>query len=156
MKVTFLVGSLLGLVSLSLFAAEPPDFSGTWEFNAEKSKNVGMMSQMKMTATVQQTATAVDITTHSNFMGKDSEGKTHFDLTGAPTTNDAPMGGPNETISKWDGNKLVTTWKGQSAVAGQTVVRTETRSVTADGREMIVESVRGSTPALVMVYEKKS
>lgn len=156
MKVKLLLGAILGLTSLSLFAAEPPDFSGTWEFKAEKSKNVGMMSQMKMTATLQQTSAAIDITTHSNFMGKDSEGKTHFDLNGAPTTNDAPMGGPNETVSKWDGDKLITTWKGQSAMAGQTIVRTETRSLSADGKEMTVESVRGSNPALVMVYEKKS
>lgn len=156
MKVISLLGAALSLVSLTLVAAEPPDFSGTWEFNPAKSENVGMMSQMKMTATVRQSPAAFDITTHSSFMGKDSESKTHFDLTGVPTTNDAPMAGPNETVSKWDGNKLVTTWKGPSAVAGQTVIRTETRSLSTDGKEMTVASVRGSSQALVMVYEKKS
>jgi hypothetical protein len=65
------------------------------------------------------------------------------------------MGGPNQTVSKWDGNKLVTTWTGQSAVSGKSVVRTETRSLSPDGKVMTVESVRGSNPPLVMVFEKK-
>jgi hypothetical protein len=65
------------------------------------------------------------------------------------------MGGPSETVSEWDGDKLVTTWTGQSAVAAGTVVRTKTRSLSPDGKVMTVESVRGSSLPLVMVYEKK-
>ncbi len=80
---------------------------------------------------------------------------THLDLTGSPATNESPMGGPNQTVSKWDGNRLVTTWTGQSAVSGKNVVRTETRSLSPDGKVMTVESVRGSNPPLVMVFEKK-
>jgi hypothetical protein len=66
------------------------------------------------------------------------------------------MGGPAETVTKWQAGKLVTTWTSESAVAGgPKVVRTETRSLSADGKTMTVESVRGSSPALVMVFEKK-
>jgi hypothetical protein len=92
---------------------------------------------------------------HSTCQGKEQESKTHLDLTGSPATNESPMGGPNETVSKWDGNRLVTTWTGPSAVAGNNVVRTETRSLSAEGKVMTVESVRGSNPPLVMVFEKK-
>jgi hypothetical protein len=145
----------LSLISLPLLAAERVDFSGTWKFNPQKSRNVGMMAQMKMSLTIQQSDAALDITARSSYQGKDSESKTHFDLTGSPATNEAPMGGPSETVSKWEGDKLVTTWTGQSAVAGGTVVRTETRSLSPDGKVMTVESVRGSSPPLVMVYEKK-
>jgi hypothetical protein len=60
-----------------------------------------------------------------------------------------------ETITKWDGNKLVTTWTSPGSVAGTKSVRIETRSLSDDGRTMIVESKRGSAPPLVMVYERK-
>jgi hypothetical protein len=154
MKTQFLVSTIC-LVSLAVLAGEQTDFSGTWEFSPEKSKNIGMMAQMKMSATLQQSDSALDINVHSTYQGKDQESKTHFDLTGSPATNESPMGGPNETVSKWDGNKLVTTWTGPSAVAGKNVVRTETRSISSNGRVMTVESVRGSNPPVVMVFEKK-
>jgi hypothetical protein len=143
------------LVGFAAFAAEQTDFSGTWDFNTEKSKNIGMMAQMKMSLTILQSDTALDITTHSTYQGKDRDSKTHLDLTGSPVTNESPMGGPNETVSKWDGGKLVTTWTGESAVAGKKTVRTETRSLSADAKVLTVESMRGSNPPLVMVFDKK-
>ena len=143
------------LAALVAFAAGPTDFSGTWQFNTDKSKNIGMMAQMKMSLSIQQSDAALDITAHSTYQGKDQESETHLDLSGSRATNESPMGGANETVSKWDGNKLITTWTGQSAVAGQNVVRTETRSLSPDGKVMMVESVRGSNPPIVMVFEKK-
>jgi hypothetical protein len=138
------------------FAAEHANFSGSWEFNAEKSNNVGMMSQMKMIQTIEQSETVLDVHTHATFQGKDDDSKTHYDLTGKPASNESPMGGPAETVTKWQAGKLVTTWTSESAVAGgPKVVRNETRSLSADGKTMTVESVRGSSPALVMVFEKK-
>ena len=93
---------------------------------------------------------------HTTFQGKDDDSKTHYDLTGKPATNDSPMGGPAETVTKWQADKLVTIWTSESAIAGgPKVVRTETRSLSSDGKTMTVESVRGSNPALVMVFEKK-
>jgi hypothetical protein len=138
-----------------MFAATPTNFSGTWEFNTDKSENIGMMAQMKMSLTIQQSDAALDIAAHSTYEGKDQESKTHLDLSGSSATNASPMGGPNETVSKWDGNKLVTTWTGESAVAGKKVVRTETRSLSPDGKVMTVESVRALNPPIVMVFEKK-
>lgn len=137
-------------------AADHANFSGSWEFNPEKSKNVGMMGQMKMIQAIEQSGIALDISTHTTFQGKDDDSKTHFDLTGKPASNESPMGGPAETVTQWQAGKLVTTWTSESAVAGgPKVVRTETRSLSADGKTMTVESVRGSSPALVMVFEKK-
>jgi hypothetical protein len=111
---------------------------------------------MKITETVEQSDAALNITTHSTYQGKEEDSKTHFDLTGKAATNESPMGGPAETISKWDRNALVTSWTSESAVAGgPKVVRTETRSLAPDGKTMTVESVRGSKPAMVMVFDKK-
>lgn len=144
------------VATVAAFAAKRPDFAGSWEFNADKSKNIGMMMQVKMTQTIQQTDSSLDVLSHTTFQGSDQDMKTHYDLTGKPVPNDSPMAGPSETVSKWDGEKLVTSWTSQSAVAGgDRVVRTETRSLSADGNTMTVESVRGSNSPVVMVFEKK-
>jgi len=138
------------------FAAQHSDFSGSWQFSPEKSKNVGMMSQMMMMQSIKQSETALDVTMRATFQGRNDDGKTHYDLTGKPATNESPMGGPAETVTKWQADRLVTIWTSESAVAGgPKVVRTETRSLSSDGKTMTVESVRGANPALVMVFEKK-
>jgi hypothetical protein len=146
----------LCLMAVVTFAQKQSNFSGSWQFNPEKSKNVGMMSQMKMTQIIEQSDSSLDITTHTTYQGRDEDSKTHYDLTGKPATNESPMGGPSETISKWDGSKLVTTWTSESAIAGgPKVVRKETRSLSPGGKTMTVESARGSNPATVMVFDKK-
>ena len=146
----------VGLITGATLAQKVANFSGSWQFNPEKSKNVGMMAQMKMALTIQQSDSSLDITTSTTFQGRDEDSKIHYDLTGKPVTNELPMGGPSETVSKWDGGKLVTTWTGESAVAGgPKVVRTETRSLTANGKTMTVESVRGANPPVVMIFDKK-
>jgi hypothetical protein len=114
-----------------------------------------MMAQMKMTYAVAQSASALDVTAHTTFQGRDEDRKTHYDLAGGPSTNESPMGGPAETISKWSGGNLVTTWTSESAVAaGPKIVRTETWSLSPDGKTLTIESVRGTNPALVMVFDK--
>jgi hypothetical protein len=155
MKTTMFILALC-LMATGAFAQKPSDFSGAWQFNPEKSKNVGMMAQMKMIQTIAQSDSSLDTTTHTTYQGRDEDSKTHYDLTGKAATNESPMGGPSETISKWDVGKLVTMWTSESAVAGgPKVVRKETRSLSPDGKTMTVESVRGSNPAIVMVFDKK-
>jgi|SRR5215469_4810186 len=155
MKIKLLI-AVVCLTTVTAFATKHTDCSGSWQFSPDKSKNIGMMAQMKMTQTIEQSDLSLDVTTHTTFQGRDEDSKTHYDLTGKPATNESPMGGPSETVSKWDGGKLVTTWTSESAVAGgPKVVRMETRSLSADGKTMTVESIRGSNPAVVMVFEKK-
>ena len=132
--------ALLWEMVAAAFSAQHSDFSGSWQFSPEKSKNAGMMSQMMMMQSIKQSATALDVTLHTTFQGRDDDSKTHYDLTGKPATNESPMGGPAETVTKWQADKLVTTWTSESAVAGgPKVVRTETRSLSSDGKTMTVE-----------------
>lgn len=154
MKLKLTVPIILN-AALCAFAAAHTDFSGMWEFKPEKSQNVGMMAQMKMTLTIQQSESSFDINSHANMQGQDYDSKIHYDLTGNPTSNEAPMSGSSETVSKWEGKKLVTTWTSAGAVAGSKVVRTETRTLSEDGNTMTVLSVRGTSAPLVMVFEKK-
>lgn len=155
MKLKGLISAMC-LTAIAAFAATHTDFSGTWQLNSEKSKNIGMMARMEMTQTIEQADTSLDVITRTNFQGRDDDSKTHFDLTGKPVTNEAPMQGPSETVSKWSGAQLVTTWTSQSAVAGGAkVVRTETLSLSPDGKTMTLESVRGSSPPVLMVFDRK-
>jgi len=155
MKFKFLISALC-LIPIAAFAAKHTDFSGTWQLNSEKSKNIGMMAKMEMTQTIEQADTSLDVTTSTKFQGRDDDSKTHFDLTGKPVTNEAPMQGPSETVSQWSGANLVTTWTSQSAVAGGAkVVRTETLSLSPDGKTMTLESVRGSNSPVLMVFDRK-
>jgi hypothetical protein len=154
MKLKLTLLTILGTALWTLAAAHA-DFSGVWEFKPEKSQNVGMMAQMKMTLTIQQSESSFDINSRANMQGQDYDTKTHYDLTGKPTSNEAPMSGTSETVSKWEGKRLVTTWTSEGAVAGSKVIRTETRTLSEDGKTMTVESVRGTNAPLIMVFEKK-
>jgi hypothetical protein len=131
------------------------DFSGSWEFNPSKSQNIGMMAQMKLLSTVKQTKRELVITDVSTFNGREQTNEIRLDLTGKPVPNKNPMEATAETVTKWDGNKLVTTWTSPGSIAGTNSVRTETRSLSADGRTMTVESSRSKGPAMVMVYDRK-
>ncbi len=116
---------------------------------------MGMMGAMQATLTIKQTDASMTITTASKFNDQTSTRETRYDLTGKGVPNESAMGDKAETVSKWDGGKLVTTWTSEGAIAGTKVVRTETRYVSADGKTMSVETVRGSNPVLVMVFNKK-
>ena len=152
---TRIAALLICFVTVPALAANTPDFSGKWVFNPGKSKNIGMMSDMKMTETIKQSAASVDVTTEATLQGNNQQTTTHYDLTGKAATNDSPMAGPSETVSKWEGEKLVTTWASVGAVAGTRTVRMEIWSLSADGKTMTVESVRGSNPPVVTVFDKK-
>ncbi|MGI8741402.1 MAG: hypothetical protein ACR2NN_02305 [Bryobacteraceae bacterium] len=146
---------LLVAAQLAMPVLAQQSFSGKWEFDASQSKNVGMMAQMKLTATVKQTRDEITIANVSIFDGKEQTSELRFDLTGKPVPNQDPMGATAETITKWDGNRLVTTWTSPGSVAGTKSVRTETRSLSDDGRTMTVESKRGQSPAMAMLYQRR-
>src|SRR5947209_2732039 len=99
------------LTALLLAAlAAPQDFSGEWEFNPARSKNVGMMSEMKLTAVMKQTATELSIVNVSVFNKQEDKTEVVLDLTGKSVSNHNPMEAPAQTVTKWDGKRLVTTW----------------------------------------------
>jgi hypothetical protein len=148
---------MLGAIAIvaSTAAWVQPNFSGKWLFNASKSQNIGMMSEMKLTASVKQTSDWLVISNASAFNGREQTNETRLDLTGKPIKNKNPMEAEADTVTKWDGNKLVTTWTSPGSVAGSTSVRTETRFLSADGKMMTVESSRGKRPSMVMVYDRQ-
>jgi hypothetical protein len=146
----------VGVCLSVLFQAQAStSFSGNWTLNVSKSQNLGMMASMQDTLSIEQTATLLTIRDRAVFQGQESTRMTRIELSGKPAVNAGPMGEPNETVAKWTGGKLVVTWTAEGAVAGTKVVRKETRSLSADGKTMTVESVHENTAPLVMVYDKQ-
>ena len=151
LALTFIIA--FGLTAIT--AGKGVDFSGTWRFNPAASKNIGMMSGMELTTIIQQSASLLIVKDMSKFSGQDSTRETRYDLTGKTVPNKSVMGENSQTVTKWSGNSLVTTWKSEGAIAGTTVTRTETRSLSSDGTKMTLESVRGSNPPIVMVFDRQ-
>jgi hypothetical protein len=145
---------LFCLLATNAFAADA-NFSGAWVLNPAKSTNIGMMASMQLTETIKQTETGLAMTDVGLMNGQSQTNEIRYDLKGNPSSNQNTMGEKNETISKWIRAKLVTTWTAEGAIAGTKTVRTETRSLSPDGKTMTVETVRGSGPALIMVFDKK-
>jgi hypothetical protein len=147
---------LLAIVlNSSVLAANAPSLAGTWSFKADKSKGVGMMSAVAITAVITQTGSLLEIHETTASQGREQTHDNTYDVAGDPKTNDSPMGDKSSTVSHWENDKLVTTWTAPGAVNGTTVVRTETRSVSADRKTMTVEWSRDGKAGMVMVFERQ-
>jgi hypothetical protein len=114
-----------------------------------------MVAAVKETLVISQTADRLVIDFTDVFQGKTTTRQVEYELAGAPVVNFAAMGDRSETVSTWDGDNLVTRWTSEGAIAGTEVVRTETRSVAADGSTMTVATARGDNPPMVLVYERQ-
>lgn len=136
-------------------AQEAVDFSGTWVLNVKKGENLGMVAAIQETLVVAQTGEEIKIDFTDVFQGNTTTRQVTYDLSGNPAENFAAMGDRSETVSKWVDADLVTTWTSEGAIAGTTVVRTETRTLMEDGQVMTVATARGEQPAMVLVYEKQ-
>jgi hypothetical protein len=151
MKLRPAFASLLLAVGLLGFRPATPDFAGTWAFNPAKSANLGMMAGMSDTVTIEQTATT--LTTHDAAAFGGAAQPVHdtkYDLTGKAVANTSPTGEAGETTSRWQGERLVTTWVTEGSVAGSKHTRIETRYLSADGRTMYLES-----KPIVMAFDKR-
>jgi hypothetical protein len=149
------IALLFLVVAFAAAAANPPDFSGTWVFNAAKSKNVGMMASAEYTSTITQSPKLLTVSDVTVFSGNKQAHEARYDLSGATVPNDSPMGEKSQTSSHWSRNKLVTSWESEGAVAGTKVVRTETRYLSDDGKMLYLESARAGKEPMVIVFDRK-
>lgn len=148
---------LAGPSGLTSAADAVPNFSGTWKFNAARGENLGMMAAIQQTITITQDAKKLVAKETSDMQGQKSSREVTYDLTGASVKNEAAMGGTADTVAKWDAGRLIVTWTSPGSVAGSVNTRTETRSLSADGRTMSVTSVRsgGTAKPVTMVYDRQ-
>jgi hypothetical protein len=139
---------LLSILALTLAAPivaraqAKPDFSGTWTLNMEKSDPApagrgGGGGGRGPAGPVEIKQTAADITI----------GMITYKLDGVENTMQLQgRGGPQEAkvTAKWDGTKLVIVTKRD--VNGMAVTATDVRTLSADGKEMTVQTTN-TTPA---------
>ena len=151
MFLVLLAVSMAGVAS----AQDIADFSGTWVLNAKKGENLGMVAAIQETLIIVQTEDEMKLDFSDVFQGNTTTRQVTYDLSGKPVENFAAMGDRSDTVSKWTDATLRTTWTSEGAIAGTTVVRTETRTLGEDGKTMSVSSARGDQPPMVMVYEKQ-
>ncbi|MFQ5634678.1 MAG: hypothetical protein ACE5G3_05025 [Gammaproteobacteria bacterium] len=149
-----LITAVIGM-GIAACTQDAPSFSGTWELNPKKGENLGMVAAVKETVVISQTGQQLVIDFTDVFQGNTTTRQVTYDLSGKPMVNFAAMGDRSETVSTWKDGELVTLWTSEGAVAGTSVVRTETRSLSGDGDTMTVANARGDNPAMVLVYERQ-
>jgi hypothetical protein len=147
--------ALLFALALPALAAGPPDFSGNWKLNTDKGENLGMVKAVTETVTIRQTAAELVMDFTSKFMLQTSTRKVRYDLAGKPVPNEGAMGDKASTTVRWVNGKLVATWAAEGAIPGTQNVKTETRSLSADGKTMTVTNERKGKPAMIMVYDRQ-
>ena len=145
---------MLVVMAPIVLASAPTDFSGTWELNTDKGENLGMMKAVKETVVATQSDEQIVFAMTDIFGGTTIERTVTYYLGGRTMQNKDAMGAASETVTSWDGDKLVTVWTAEGAILGTTDERTETRWLSADGKELFVSTVRGDNPAMVFVFDK--
>jgi hypothetical protein len=143
----------LAITQIAL-ADAPTDFSGTWELNTDKGENLGMMKAVKETIVATQSDEQIVFKMTDVFAGITTDRVITYDLSGKTMENKAAMGAESETVTSWDGNKLLTIWTEEGAIFGTKTERTETRWLSEDGNQLNVSMARGDNPAIVFVFEK--
>ncbi len=136
----------------------PIDFRGVWVLNTDRGANLGMMKAVKETIVASQTADRATFEMTDVFVGMTTNRTVIYDLSGATVPNKAAMGADSETTTRWEGNKLITTWAAEGAIAGTTSERTETRCLADGGKTLNITMTRAGNPdiekAIWFVYEK--
>ena len=152
-RIAILALSAAVVIPFTARAQTKPDFSGTWTMDAAKSDPApqgrggggGGGSQ-----TIKQTAAELSVQTQ----GRQGPQTMTYKLDGSESSNEQMGRGGAVTVkskAKWDGSKLVI--ESTRDMGGQSVTTTETRSLSADGKEMTVEtSFNGN--ARKVVYTK--
>ncbi len=130
------------------------DFSGNWTLNTAKGQNLGMVAAIQESLVVTQTDTALTIAFTDVFQGNTTTRQTEYDLSGAAVQNFAAMGEASQTVSRWEGDTLITTWTSEGAIVGTEVVKIETRKLVEDGQSMSVETAREGRPSMILVYDR--
>lgn len=121
------------VLSGSVCAFAVPDFSGTWVLDANKSDlgTPAAKAQMsKVVLVIKQTADQLSIERSTGDVAL-------YNLDGSESVNSLPNGGTSKTTMTWAGATLV--GKTVSTINGTDMTMADKRSISADGREMVLE-----------------
>jgi hypothetical protein len=149
------IAMVVSLTAIAVYAAPvPANFSGSWTFVPEQSKNIGMMAQGKIQSVITQSKVKIEVEDNSVFNGQADTQQTVYDLSGKPASNSTMMAGPATARSHWEGTQLITDWESAGAIAGTITKRTERRYLSPDGKTMFLESDRSGKDPILMVFTR--
>ena len=107
------------------------DFSGTWALDGSKSDlGTPAKTQMKVVLVIKQTADTLSIQRTTGDIAV-------YKLDGSESVNTLPNGGQSKTVMTWSGDTLV--GKTVSTINGSEMKMADKRSLSSDGREMVLE-----------------
>ncbi len=127
------LASLLVVSAASLDSQTHPQFSGTWRLDPTRSESAAEDTPGQLT--VQITLTDQDVTFVTSKGAQ--QNRTVHKFVATPTAPFAIDG--SAARAYWSGASLVT--EGTRLIQGQTVASRETRTLSADGAEMMVDVV---------------
>lgn len=119
------------VLGTSLGAYAVADFSGTWTLDAGKSDLAAPAAKAnKVVLVIKQTAKQLSIQRATGDIAQ-------YNLDGSESVNTLPNGGQAKTVMTWSGDTLI--GKTVSTSNGTEMEMSDKRSLSADGREMILE-----------------
>ena len=127
------LASLLVVSAASLDSQTHPQFSGTWRLDPARSESAAEDTPGQLTVQITQTEQDVTFVTSKGAQ----QNRTVHKFVATPTAPFAIDG--SAARAYWSGASLVT--EGTRLIQGQTVASRETRTLSADGAEMIVDVV---------------
>jgi hypothetical protein len=146
MVIKLAVGLLTALALASASAQTTPDFSGSWRLDLSRSDAAAHTEAPgPVTVTIKQSQKEISITTTT------TRGTSDTTYTFVPADSPPLAGAAN---ARWQGDALLT--NAVRDVRGQSVSVQQTRRLSSDGNEMIVESIvnvqHGYTAAGAQTY----
>lgn len=156
MRRMMLLAAAAAVFSLSLHAAEKPNFTGQWKLNNAKS-DFGPMpgGPDKFERTIDHKDPNLKMTTVQAFQGQERKNDVEYLIDGKEKTVETPMG-PIQVTPVWKGDNLEITVKRE--IQGNQIKSVETWSLSEDGKVLTVKTDI-STPqgdiALKFVMDKQ-
>jgi hypothetical protein len=139
-RVVFAVFAGFLVFPLAAFAANKPDFSGTWKMDPSRSESAHQDVPIgPVVLVIQQTAGQFSVETRrrqSKSSAISSEVLT-FELDGKETTNAENADMPIKVKAHWDGSKLVA--ETERDINGSTVTTMQVFQLAANGKEITIE-----------------
>lgn len=135
-------------------ASSVTDFSGTWILDHARGDAAALMPGLRLTSRIRQDRTEVLFEERFDDRGTITVRRARYDLTGAAARNETARG-PADAVARWEGARLVVTWTAPGAPADSADARIETRSLSADGRTMTVQSRRPGAEPVTLVFARQ-
>lgn len=133
-------------VILTVLAAAPgwsqdakPNFSGTWNLDLAKSDFGQMPAPTSIVHVIDHKEPAIKVTTTTKSEQGDIVNMRDLTTDGKPNSNKIKTGGAEQDVtstSKWDGNKLLTSFKLEAG--GMSLDINDTWEVSADGKLLTI------------------